>query len=94
MAFAKAITLYTVCNAIAAHIKYEDQTKNRIIGIFQGQIFDINNTNNTKVARHFHSHRDQLDARMTIHIMEYIKLPKDIPRSNSLRDKRELVWIN
>ena len=31
---------------------------------------------------------------MTIHILEYIKLPKDLPRSNSLRDSRELVWIH
>ena len=36
---------------------------------------------------------DQVDSNMTIHILEYIRLPKDIPRSNSLRDKRELVWI-
>ena len=37
---------------------------------------------------------DQLDPSMTIHILEYIRLPKDTPRSNSLRDQRELVWIH
>ena len=37
---------------------------------------------------------DQLDPRMTIHILEYIGLPKDIPRSNSIRDNRKLVWIH
>ena len=76
------------------HIKYVGQTKNRITDRFQGHIFDIKHTNNTTAARHFHSHKDQLDPRMTIHILEYIKLPKDMPRSNSLRDKRELVWIH
>ena len=68
--------------------------KNRISNKFQGHIFDIKHTSNTAVARHFHSHNDQLDAKMTIHILEYIKLPRDIPRSNSLRDKRELVLIH
>ena len=38
----------------------------------------------------FHSHKDQMDPWMAIYILEYIKLPKDIPRCNSLRDKREL----
>ena len=31
---------------------------------------------------------------MTNQILEYIRLPKDVPRSNSLRDNRELVWIH
>ena len=76
------------------HIKYVGQTKNRIIDRFQGHIFDIKHNNNTTVARHFYSHKDQLNAKLTIHILEYIRLPKDIPRSNSLRDNRELVWIH
>ena len=76
------------------HIKYVVQPKNRITDRFQGHIFDIKHTNSTTVARHFHSHKDQLDPRMTLHILEYINLPKDIPRSNSLRNKRELVWIH
>ena len=29
-----------------------------------------------------------------ITIYNYIRLPKDILRSNSLRDNRELVWIH
>ena len=73
------------------HIKYVGQTKNRITDRFQGNIFDIKHNNNTTVARHFHSHNDQWDPKLTIHILEYIRLPKDIPRSNSLRDNRELV---
>ena len=28
---------------------------------------------------------------MTIHILEYIRLPKDLPKSNSLTDNRELI---
>ena len=75
-------------------IKYIGQTKNRIIDRVQGHIFDIKHNNNTIVARHFHSHKDQLDPRMAIHILECIRLPKDIPRSYSLRDNRELVWIH
>ena len=31
---------------------------------------------------------------MTIHILEYIRLPKDLSRSNSLGDSMELVWIH
>ena len=46
------------------------------------------------MARHFESHGDHLDSNMTIHILEYKRLPKDLPRSNSLRDYRELVWIH
>ena len=71
-------------------VKYVGQTTIRIID----HIFDIKHNNNTTVARHFHSHKDQLDPRMTIQILEYIRLPKDIPRSNLLRDNRELVWIH
>ena len=76
------------------HIKYVGQTKNRIIDRFQGHLFDIKNNLNTTVARHFGSHNDRTDPNMTIHILEYIRLPKDLPRSSSLRDNRELVWIH
>ena len=31
---------------------------------------------------------------MIIHILEYIRLPRDIPRSKSIRDIREIVWIH
>ena len=31
---------------------------------------------------------------MIIHILEYIRLPRDVPRSKSIRDNRELVWIH
>ena len=75
------------------HTTYVGQTKNRIIDGFLGHILDIKHNHNTTVARHFESHSYHLDPNMTIHILEYIRLPKDIPRSNSLRDNRELVWI-
>ena len=73
------------------HIKYVGQTKNRIMDRFQGHIFDIKHNNKTTVARHFHSHNDQTNPSMIIHILEYIRLPRDIPRSKSIRDNRELV---
>ena len=76
------------------HIKYVGQTKNRIIDRFQGHIFDIKHNNNTTVARHFHSHNDHSNPSMIIHILEYIRFPKDVPRSRSIRDNRELVWIH
>ena len=76
------------------HTKYVGQTKNRIIDRFQGHIFGIKHNHNTIVARHFESHSDHSDPNMAIHIPEYIRLPKDLPRSNSLRDNRELVWIH
>ena len=74
--------------------KYVGQTRNRLIDRFQGHIFDIKHSNNTAVARHFGSHKDHNDPNMTILILEYIRLPRDLPRSNSLRDSRELVWIH
>ena len=74
--------------------KYVGQTRNRIIDRFQGHIFDIKHNNNTTVARHFGSHKDHIDPNMITHILEYIRLPRDLPRSNSLRDSRELVWIH
>ena len=80
------------CNC--CHTKYVGQTKNRIIDRFQGHIFDIKHNHNTTVARHFESHSDHLDPNMTIQILECIRLPKDLPRSNSLRGNRELVWIH
>ena len=75
-------------------IKYIGQTKKRIIDRFQGHIFDIKHNNKTAVARHFHSHNDQTNPSMIIHLLEYIRLPRDIPRSKSIRDNRELVWIH
>ena len=75
------------------HTKYVGQTKNRIIDRFQAHIFDIKHNHNTTEARHFESCSDHLDPNITIHILEYIRLPKDLPRSNSLRDNSKLVWI-
>ena len=67
------------------HTKYVGQTKNRIIDRFQGHIFDIKHNHNTTVARHFGGHKDHVDPSMTIHILEYIRLPKDLPRSLTQR---------
>ena len=78
----------------SCHIKYVGQTRNRIIDRFQGHIYDIKHNNNTTVARHFLSHNDQSNPSLIIHILEYIRLPKDVPRSKSIRDNRELVWIH
>ena len=45
------------------------------------------------MARHFASHGETSSPLFTIQILEYIKLSKDIPRSNSLGDEGELTWI-
>ena len=45
-------------------------------------MFDIKHNLNTTVARHFGNHNDQLDPNMTMHILEYIRLPKDLQRSS------------
>ena len=74
--------------------KYVGQTRNRIIDRFQGHIFDIKHNHSTTVGRHFGCYKDYIDPNMTIHILEYIRLPRDLPRSHSLRDSRELVWIH
>ena len=76
------------------HIKYVGQSKNRITDRFQGHIFDIKHNNKTAVARHFHSHNDHTNPSMIIHILEYTRLPRDIPKSKSIRHNRELVWIH
>ena len=60
----------------------------------KGHTFDIKHNNNTTVARHFYSHNYQTNPSMIIHILEYIRLPRDVPRSKSIRDNRELVWIH
>ena len=73
------------------HIKYVGQTKNTIIDTFQGHIFEIKHNNKTTLARHFHSHSDHTNPSIIIHILEYIRLPRDISRSKSIRDNRELV---
>ena len=65
--------------------------KNRIIDRFQGHIFDIKHNNNATMASHLHSYSDQTNPSMIIHILEYIRLPRDIPRSKPLRDHWELV---
>ena len=78
----------------SCHIKYVGQTRNRITDRFQGHIYDIKHNYNTTVAKHFLSHNDQSNPSMIIHILEYTRLPKDVPRSKSIRDNRELVWIH
>ena len=78
----------------SCHIKYVGQTKNRITGRFQGQIYDIKHNNNTTVARHFLRGNGQINASMIIHILECIRLPRDVPRSKSIRDNLVLVSIH
>ena len=68
------------------HIKYVGQTKNRIIDRFQPHSFDIKHNSNTTVTRYFYSHSNHTDPSMTIHILEYIRLSKDISRSKSIRN--------
>ena len=80
---------YSCCN-----IKYVGQTKNRTINKFKSDLFDIKHQSNTIVARHFASHQDTADPRMTIPIREYIRTLKDAPMLSPLTHKRELVWIH
>ena len=56
--------------------------------------FYMKHTSYTTVARHLASQSNYLDPRMTTHILECIRLPKDTTRSHSIRDGRELVWIH
>ena len=37
---------------------------------------------NITVGRQFVSYKDHLDPRMTIHTLEYVRLPRGIPRSH------------
>ena len=76
------------------HIKFVGQTKNRLLERFQSHLFDATNHNNTTVATYFTSHVETDSSPFMIHILEYIKVSKDIPRSKSVRGKRELTWIH
>ena len=76
------------------HITCVGQSKIRILDRFKDHLFDIRNHKNTTVARHFASYGKTYSPSFTIHILEYIKVSKDIPRSHSLTDKRELTWIH
>ena len=49
---------------------------------------------NTAVAGQVASHLNLQDLKMTIDILEYTELAKDIPRSSSTRYQRELIWIH
>ena len=66
----------------------------KIIDRLSDHFFDIMSKAQTTVVRHFASQNDPAEPMMTIHILEYIRTLKDGPRSNALRDKRELVWIH
>ena len=57
-------------------------------------MIDIKHQCSTTVARHFVSHQDTVDLRLTVHMLRYIRTLIDIPKSNSLRNKRKLVWIH
>ena len=54
---------------------------------------EIKHQSNTTVVRHFASHQNSVDLRMTIYILEYIRTLMDVPRSYSFGNERELVWI-
>ena len=86
MALVRAIILYIAWNATGATLHMLDKQETESLTdskfIF---FFTFKHNNNTTVARHFHSHNDQLDPKMTIHILEYIRLLKDVPRSNPER---------
>ena len=49
---------------------------------------------NTTVVKHFAMNNKLIDLKMTIHILEYIKICKDIPRSGSIKDECGLIWIH
>ena len=61
---------------------------------FQGHVFNRKHSSNVTVARHFASHDNTVDPRMTIHILENIRTLKDASKPSSLRHKGELVCID
>ena len=76
----------TIC-----HIMYVGQTKNRILDTFHGHLSSIRNHKHTAVAKHFASHGRPVSIHHTYSGIH--KHVQDIPRSKSLRDKRQLIWI-
>ena len=66
----------------------------RITDTFQGHLFDIKHNANTTVARHFASHHMISRPEFTIHIMEYIKMPKFVSMLSTVRNRREMVWMH
>ena len=48
---------------------------------FQGHVFYIKHMSSMTLGTNFTTHSNLIDPRMTVHIMDYEKSPKDIPRS-------------
>ena len=69
-----------------SEMKYVGQTRNRIIERFQGHLFDIKHNANTTVAIYFASHQVTSNPEFTIYVLEYIKIPKFVSRSNTIRN--------
>ena len=94
MGIVRAIILYIVWNAIFATFNMWATLKTEYWIGFWFIFFLYSNHKNTTVARHFATHGETYSAPLTIHILEYIKVSKDKPKSKSLRNKRELTWIH
>ena len=77
---------YNICT-----IKYTRQTRNRVIDRFM-VISLISNIIIIPQWLDAASYKCSTNPRITIHILEYVRLPKDIHRPYSLRDQRELIW--
>ena len=86
----QSISLISCLECNICNIKYLGQTRNRIRQVQRTHV-DIKYHDNTTVARHFASHNWPTNPKFTIHILKYIRLPKDMTRPHSLRDKRELT---
>ena len=77
-------------------IQYVGQTKNRILQRFQGHIFDINNNNDTTVARHFNHCPTEQPAQLKgikFNVASFIPLTPDCYLAKRLRDKEEKRWM-
>ena len=80
------------CNLCSTN--YVGETRNRIIDWFQGHLFDLKHNVSTTVTRHFASHNLTSNPEFTVCMLKYIKLPKSIPRSSSIRNTREIALIH
>ena len=71
---------------------WADQKQNQIDSMIIYLI--IKHNANTTVATHFNSHNMTSNPEFNIHVLEDIKIPKSVPRSNMIRDTREISWIH
>jgi len=80
----------------SCHKQYVGQTKNSIKERFKCHFYSIAHpeTSETTVGRHFSAPDHNGLEDVTIHVLEFIHIPKDTPASLRFRDESERIWMH